>query len=301
MNHTADAATGRWPGILEALGVDPKYLRDRHGPCPICSGKDRFRFDDKGGGMFFCTHCGAGNGFKLLKLLYGWGFREAAAKVDEVLGTVQEFPQREVLSQEQKLKNIRELLQKAHHLTPDSPAGKYLSRRCPGVDLETLRDLRQTSFCKHRSGDFHPALLAIVRGAKGEGLTVHRTYLDKDGFKAKVEPAKMTMPGLPMRGGAIRLGAPGKHLGIAEGIETALCAGSLFGLPVWAALSAAMLEAWEPPAGVEAVTVFGDNDESFTGQRAAFALAFRLRAAGLTVQVQIPDPVGWDWADVAAK
>ncbi len=144
-------------------------------------------------------------------------------------------------------------------------------------------------------------MLAIVRGKDGKGLTVHRTYLDKDGFKAKLDPAKMTMPGLPMAGGAVRLGPPGEKLGIAEGIETALCAGRLFGLPVWASLSAAMLEKWEPPAGVREVWIFGDHDSSFTGQRAAYALAWRLKARGLVVRVEIPDPVGWDWADVAAK
>ena len=44
-----DRARGRWPGILTALGVPAKALRNRHGPCPVCGGKDRFRFDDKGG------------------------------------------------------------------------------------------------------------------------------------------------------------------------------------------------------------------------------------------------------------
>ena len=55
---TANAARGRWPSILQALGVDPKFLRNEHGPCPHCGGKDRFRFDDRLNGSFFCSHCG---------------------------------------------------------------------------------------------------------------------------------------------------------------------------------------------------------------------------------------------------
>jgi putative DNA primase/helicase len=50
----------RWLDILTGLGVPAKFLRNKHGPCPMCGGKDRFRFDDKDGkGTFFCNGCGA--------------------------------------------------------------------------------------------------------------------------------------------------------------------------------------------------------------------------------------------------
>ena len=49
----------RWLAILPALGVPSHFLRNKHGPCPVCGGKDRFRFDDKDGkGTFFCNGCG---------------------------------------------------------------------------------------------------------------------------------------------------------------------------------------------------------------------------------------------------
>ena len=35
-------ANGRWKEILSALGVDPATLKNQHGPCPGCGGKDRF-------------------------------------------------------------------------------------------------------------------------------------------------------------------------------------------------------------------------------------------------------------------
>ncbi len=63
-----DRALGRWRGILPALGVPAKALSNRHGPCPMCGGKDRFRFDDKGGrGTWICSQCGAGDGIELVK------------------------------------------------------------------------------------------------------------------------------------------------------------------------------------------------------------------------------------------
>ena len=60
------AAQGRWRDILQSLGMDERSLSGKHGPCPMCGGKDRFRFDDKDGrGTYFCSGCGAGDGVKL--------------------------------------------------------------------------------------------------------------------------------------------------------------------------------------------------------------------------------------------
>lgn len=71
-----EVATGRWLGILVALGVDAAHLTGKHVACPVCGGTDRFRFDDKAGrGTFFCSHCGAGDGFTLLGRLKGWDFK----------------------------------------------------------------------------------------------------------------------------------------------------------------------------------------------------------------------------------
>jgi putative DNA primase/helicase len=57
------------------------------------------------------------------------------------------------------------------------------------------------------------------------------------------------------------------------------------------------LETFVPPDGVERLVVFGDNDASYTGQKSAFAAAFRLQQIGVEVEVRIPPTVG-DWLDV---
>ncbi len=64
-------AKGQWKEILSALGVDPSTLKNHHGCCPGCGGKDRFRFDNiNGDGTFICSQGGlgeiAGDGFELL-------------------------------------------------------------------------------------------------------------------------------------------------------------------------------------------------------------------------------------------
>jgi putative DNA primase/helicase len=89
---TLERAQGRWPEILSRFGIDRKFLRNRHGPCPMCGGEDRFRFDDRNGsGSYFCNHCGAskgdGAGIRLLMKFRGWDFRTAVTEVDHVIGT----------------------------------------------------------------------------------------------------------------------------------------------------------------------------------------------------------------------
>jgi putative DNA primase/helicase len=76
-----------WPDVLARLGIPETSLRNKHGPCPACGGKDRFRFDNKRGrGDFICNQCGAGDGFKLLQLSYGWSFSEARNRVIAAAG-----------------------------------------------------------------------------------------------------------------------------------------------------------------------------------------------------------------------
>lgn len=302
----AGAAYGRWPDILAALGVDAKFLVDRHGPCPICGGKDRFRFDDREAGFWFCSACtskggGRPDGFSLLQHLNGWTFGEVVRRVAEVLWTVQDAPPRPHRPEKtdvQKADDCRRLLAGSQPLLEGGPALAYLRHRCGDVRLGWLGDLREHPGIEHPDGGTHPALLEVWRRPDGSGGSVQRVYLTLDGSKAQVSRVRMLMPGRMDGGGAVRLGPSGRELGIAEGVETALCAAMITGHPVWAALNANLLKIWEPPANVEMVRIFADNDASFTGQEAAYHLAKRLKQKGLGVEVIIPSVVGSDFADI---
>lgn len=131
-----------------------------------------------------------------------------------------------------------------------------------------------------------PGLVGIVRDSAGNPTGgIHRTFLMDDG-SAKAPPGKKMLG--PVAGGSVRLAplpADG-HLGIAEGIETALSAWALFGVPTWAALSAGNLRDWQWPEGVRRVTIFADAGEA--GQQAAQALAERLTAAGIPATIVSP-------------
>lgn len=148
----------------------------------------------------------------------------------------------------------------------------------------------------------NPAMIARVDPSDvarvaGERAALHRTYLTDDGHKADVSSPRKMLGAMPT-GAAVRLMPHETVLGIAEGIETAFSAAALFNVPVWAALTADLLMAWEPPASVTTVFVFGDNDTSFTGQAAAYGLARRLKMKGLAVAVEMPLRIGSDWNDV---
>ncbi|WP_296818027.1 primase-helicase zinc-binding domain-containing protein [Thiobacillus sp.] len=54
-----ELAHGRWPGILSRFGLTDKQLSGRHTACPVCGGKDRFRFDDKEGRGTFSARTAA--------------------------------------------------------------------------------------------------------------------------------------------------------------------------------------------------------------------------------------------------
>jgi len=294
--RTKDEALGRWPGILQTLGIDASFLTNKHGPCPICSGKDRYRFDDKGGrGTWICSHCGSGDGFKLLQELQGWSFSETAKQVDRVVGTVQAGPLVQARSEQSKIDSLRAVWKASRVVVAGDPVWLYLHRRVGSTQVSP--DIRFHPNLRYSEGVSYPAMVSMLRYPDGTGASIHRTYLTTEGQKAPVSSVKKFMQGKPLQTAAVRLGEAGATLGIAEGIETALAASKRFCVPVWAATNATLLEAWVPPGGVERVLIAGDNDASYTGQLAAYGLARRLVQKGFVVEVHLPVVAGRDWAD----
>lgn len=289
---TTDAAQGKWRGILMQFGLDESFLKNRHGPCPLCGGANRFRFDDKtGNGSWICNQCGAGTGWKLLMDFKGWDFKTAAAEVDRIVGNVEAAQAQPKADPMKRIGMVTTRLRECSDAVRQYLAGRNL-KACKGVKsavLDYYEDGRSI-------GEFD-CMVCPIQNKQGELISYHITYL-QDGIKAEVgSPKKMLPPSEPMAGAAIRLTAVYPRIGIAEGIETALAVMELYKMPCWAASSAHMLETFQPPQGVEAVIIFADNDANFTGQKAAYALANRLAVAGFTTGVFIPNEIG-DYADV---
>jgi putative DNA primase/helicase len=301
-----DRGHGRWPGILAALGVSATALNTRkHHPCPWCGGKDRFRFTDKdGSGAFYCGQCGSHSPVDDLMHVNSWDFAKAAKEVEAVIGDAKFKPQ----DSKSKDASSRKAMQKLWDQAVPIAAGDFVDAWFAG------RGIRQTTYCRWLKKidraeyvddddrkSWHPAMVAKILAPDGTPTNLHRTYLTLNGQKADVGSVRKVMAGGIAKGSAIRLFGVGPVLGVAEGIETALAASALFGVPVWSTINSTILSGWQPPEGVGQVIIFGDNDPQFGGQAAATALAHKLacnKSRPVSVRIEIPPIVGQDWNDV---
>jgi len=287
--------------------LDTHALSGKHGPCPICkTGTDKFRFDDlEGAGTWICNSCGAGDGITMLMEMMGCSFREAAEYIEKSAGRMQVKPSRPGREAGDIKDALRRVWAGGRPITPTDAAGLYLHHRCR---IETFPAcLRFHPDLSYIDDDGvitqHPAMLAQVIGADGVAVTIHRTYLTPEGRKADVKsPKKLMTPLRKLENVAVRLRPISDGwLGVAEGIETAICAGNQYAAPAWACISAGLLKTFRPPPEVKLLAIYGDNDASFTGQAASYELARLVRNAGIEVKVLIPEIDGEDWADVAAR
>jgi putative DNA primase/helicase len=178
----------------------------------------------------------------------------------------------------------------------DGPAVEYLLGRGCRIppkegDLRWHPDVRLYGFCG-------PALVGRISRADDalQGLGLHLTWLERVGNGWRRTERRYLGS---KAGGVVRLWpdeAVTLGLGIAEGIETTLAAAHALE-PVWACLDAGNLGTFSVLPGIESLTVFGDNDVSGVGQRAAMAAAQRWADAGRKAAVVMADCVGQDIAD----
>lgn len=87
-DQVRDAALGRWRELVfPSFGITVPSTARKHGACPICGGKDRFRCDDKQGkGTWICNQCGAGDGFALIEKSRGLNYSDVLKETAAVLG-----------------------------------------------------------------------------------------------------------------------------------------------------------------------------------------------------------------------
>jgi putative DNA primase/helicase len=293
-HDTIERARGRWRQILPAMGIGMNYLTGKRGPCPVCGGKDRFRFDDKNGdGWFYCNQCGAGPGIVLVRKVRKLDFASACREIDQIIGncavpTVQHKP-----ATRNNTAAIQAVIDAA---TDPLVVDQYLTRRGISIRSDVLLGHPACAYYADnlKLAGYFPAIIVPITAPNGTLASVQRIYDAKD-----LTVRKKVMPSITsIANAAARLFPAAEQMGIAEGVETALAAAEMFDLPVWAAISEGGMRAWEPPDIAKNITIFGDNDENFVGQFAAYTLAKRLKASGLQVTVRIPAITGLDFADL---
>lgn len=293
-NQTKQEAFGKWAGILERVGVD--VGTGKHCPCPICGGKDRFRYDDKNGnGEYICGQCGAGDGINLIMKTMGLEYQGAMELIAGMVGTIEAIPHQKEKKVSPEL--LRKMFTESKPVIKHDTVYMYLKNR--GLTSMPSK-LRYSPKCHEpETKKNQEAMLAIFSDREGGAVTFHRTYLTSQGKKLDIKSPKKIMPPLKkMAGGAVRLYEyESGPLGICEGIETAIAVRELVKIPVWAALSTSLLETFEPPKNIKEIHVFGDNDKNFAGQKSAYILANRLSLKNIITEVYIPGTKGNDFLD----
>ena len=177
----------------------------------------------------------------------------------------------------------------------DSPAARYLASRAIGTSSPDLRFHPRMPLGPKGAVRFLPAMVAAVRNDAGV-LALHRTFLDpeKQGL-ARFDQPKRALGSLGR--GAVRLAFPrGGRLGLAEGIETALSAMQLFGIPCWATLGNERFGLVTIPESVRELHLFVDTDAGglLAEERAREAY---LRE-GRRIVTRRPERTEEDWNDV---
>lgn len=333
------AAEGRWLEILGALApaLHPALEATplgRHVACPVHKGQDGdglrvfANVADTGGTV--CNTCGFHpDGLETLQWVNGWSFRETLEEVDNYLGgvtysvgpaSVPAIATKPVRSDEED-KKLRDYLNRvwaeAVPLTHPTatPARRYFASRGLPLPAGMIR-FHKSLTLKDKGGKFVgkvPGVLSLITtsDSRPQSITLHRTFLTPDGRKISeaienvVAKKLMSVPKeKTLAGASIRLGLlDGFVLGVAEGVETALAASVLHGIPVWAAANAWMLEEFIPPEGITKVIVFADKDRSGRGEVSARKLVENLWKRGIHASIALPElPIepgkkGVDWAD----
>jgi len=165
----------------------------------------------------------------------------------------------------------------------DTLAADYLRAR--GIDPKAAGDaLRFHPRCyRHVAGAAReelPAMLAAVSDNDGRITGLMRTYFQRDASGCVHVLARRAMGALA--GNGVRFGPPADVMAVGEGVETMLSLRmALPHISAVAALSAAHLAAFMPPALVQRLYIAVDNDNA--GRDAAVRLRKQLRARSIEV------------------
>ena len=290
---------GAWRQTLENYGCHLPSGR-HHGPCPVCGGKDRFRFDDKEGrGTWFCSQCDpqSGGGLLLLSRFLGKPTIEVA---NELLGNTPERSRapvyRSFVSEDQIRKENHEQARKgAEALLASSElrTHPYMSDR--GLDGQWLVN-GEPIMGKDRVV-IQPGDLMLVPAYKAEG----------DGSKlVNVQKIKANKEKRPIYGGDMaavyhKLDGHQKLIAITEGYATGVTVNQVTGATTYCAFNTgnlASVSAWvaSQHPGVS-VVFFADHDElDITHQWRPGEKFAKDAAAPIGATVALPPGLG-DWDD----
>lgn len=300
VSDVAYAAYGHWPTLLAALGIDTPH-HGKHGPCPACGGKDRFRFDDKEGrGTWICSQCGAGDGLALVCKVMGKTPKEAAGLIAPLMGMAagrldpaerERIRQQQQAKVQQERKRSEQLRQKAAcraaAIIHDCEQGKtpYLTNKGFADHLSAV-----TRAQINVSGENYPAGSPVIPLTNEAGELVNVQLIGHDGCKRYLAGGQ--------KAGAFHCIEGGELIAIVEGYATGLSVYVTTGATVYCAMDcgnlgvvAAIARRQHPEARI---LLCGDNDTNTKGNPGKA----KAEQAAATVDglVALP-PAAGDWND----
>ncbi|MFQ1758572.1 primase-helicase zinc-binding domain-containing protein [Aeromonas veronii] len=276
VSDVAAAAVGLWPDLLAGLGLHiPRH--GKHGPCPACGGKDRFRLDDKEGrGTFICSQCGAGDGLGLVCRVMSKSPMEAAELIAPMVGLAAgglDPVERGRIHQQQQAK-VKEETRKREdgHRKAAARACRIMNAHSRGCGSAYLS---RKGFAEHQSaisgtketinGEVFPVGSVIVPLLDGAGNLVNVELIrNEDGLKHTLGGGRKAGVYHRIDGGGL--------VAVVEGYATGLSVQQATGATVYCAMSANNLmnvaeiaRSQNPDAEI---IICGDHDlDNATGQR----------------------------------
>ncbi|WCH21559.1 DUF927 domain-containing protein [Aeromonas salmonicida] len=303
VSDVAAAATGHWPDLLAAVGIDIPH-GGKHGPCPACGGKDRFRLDNKGGrGTWICNQCGAGDGLTLVGLATGKLLKEAAELIAPLVGLSAgglDTTERERIHQQQQTKAGQECQQaelRRHKAARRAAAimqdceqahAPYLARKSLGVCLCAVNRI----LIREAGENFPPASLIVPLYNEANEL-VNVQLIREDGTKRYLAGGQKAEAYHSIEGGEL--------VAVVEGYATGLSVHLATGATVYCAMDGGNLlnvaEIARSQHPTAEIIIGGDHDLDEAGQRNE-STQRQTEGAALTVGalVALP-PVQGDWND----
>ena len=254
---------GQWRTVLENYSVKLPSNK-KHGACPVCGGKDRFRFDDKNGlGTWYCSQCPeqSGGGLKLLSMYLGKTTMATAKELvgDDLHRSIAPKRIHTVNHDEVRAANIEQAKKGAKLMVEAATMASHAYMDNKGLSGEWLVNGEPMM---SREGITQPGelLLVPVYKSSGSGITelVNVQKITKDG-------KKRPLFGGDMQGVHHVIDGATKNIAVAEGFATGVTINQATKWKTYVSfntgnLAAAVKQAKDdhPEANV---IIFGDHDK----------------------------------------
>jgi hypothetical protein len=284
------------------------------GPCPRCGGRDRFQVSLVRQ-RWLCRNCSPrySDVIGLVQWFDGVGFKDAVKLLCGKPAGDAPAPRAPKDAIEPNMRWAARIWVAASPI--EGTLAEVYLRQVRGLEVPegcSGEVLRFHPACPHidhsRDPEAHimlPAMVALFRDAvTDKPVAIHRTALSRDGRKADLPKAKLSLG--PIEGAAIKLSPAAqvsRELSISEGVETGL-AGLMRGYsPMWVTGSSVGIRFFPVIEQIQRLTVLVDSDApkadgSRPGPDAAIACSRRWTGAGRKVRRVRPEIEGSDFADI---